>query len=127
MILAWASPFKQHFAQSRVDQWTEKNQETFFFWTVLYLLGKDVIINSFTDFSLIKLPPETDFFLRMTPEVAPGHNTGYSYGHAHKLKMQDKIASMSLACNEISPLQLMHVHMWNSHKCEIGKGRVKKM
>ena len=26
------------------------------------------------------------------------------------------------ACDEISPLQLFTVHMWISHKCEIGKG-----
>ena len=55
---------------------------------------------------------------------------------SYKLKMQENIASMSLtfwlviynhACNEISTLQLMHVHMWNSHKCEIGKGRVNRL
>ena len=34
----------------------------------------------------------------MTPEVAPGYNTGYSYAHAHiaEIKMQENIASMSL-------------------------------
>ena len=60
-----------------------------------------MINTSFTDFSLIKLPPETDFFkedpsrgsgdslrvkpisARRTPEIALGHNTGYSYAHAH--------------------------------------------
>ena len=30
------------------------------------------------------------------------------------------------ACNEISPLQLLHVRMWISHKCEFGKeGRIR--
>ena len=38
---------------------------------------------TFTDSPLIKLPPETDFFLSRTPEVVPVHNTGYSYAHAH--------------------------------------------
>ena len=51
---------------------------------------------------------------------------------SHKLKMQENIASMSLTilidtfqllCNEITPVQIMHVHMWISHKCEFGKGR----
>ena len=52
---------------------------------------------------------------------------------SHKLKMQENIASMSLTLlvgdfqsrihNEISPLQIMQVHMWTSHKCEFGKGR----
>ena len=47
-----------------------------------------------------------------------------------KLKMQENIASMSLtilvgdhACNKISPSEIMHAHMWLSHKCEFGKGR----
>ena len=31
----------------------------------------------------MKLPPEPTSFLSRTPEVAPGHNTGYSYAHAH--------------------------------------------
>ena len=39
--------------------------------------------SSFTDFPLIKLPPETDIFLLRTLEVAPRYNTGYSYAHAH--------------------------------------------
>ena len=45
------------------------------------------INSSFTDFPLIKLPPETDFVLRRTPQVAPGHNTGYySYAHIARIK-----------------------------------------
>ena len=60
-------------------------------------------------------------------------------GKSHKLKMQDNIASVSLiilchwsfllaifkhACNEISPLQLMHVHMYSgsqSHTMRRGR------
>ena len=41
------------------------------------------INSSFTDFPLIEVPSETDFFLMRTPEVAPGHDEGYSYAHAH--------------------------------------------
>ena len=33
------------------------------------------------------------------------------------------MAIFNHACDEISPLQLMHGQMKNSHKCEIGKGR----
>ena len=51
--------------------------------TLAYRVHFDGINSPFTDFPLIKLPPETDFFLRRTHEVAPGHNTGYSYAHAH--------------------------------------------
>ena len=39
-----------------------------------------VLNSSFTDIPLIRLPPETG---GGPPEVAPGHNTGYSYAHAH--------------------------------------------
>ena len=49
--------------------------------------------SSFTDFSLIKLPPETELFLyfyRRTPEVALGHNTGYSYVHAHIAQIKNE-------------------------------------
>ena len=57
--------------------------------------------SSFTDFPLIKLAPETDFFLKEDPpppQVAPWHHTGYNYAHvtSYKLKMQENIASMSL-------------------------------
>ena len=54
--------------------------------------------SSFTDFPLIKQPKKPTSFLRRTPKVAPGHNTGYSYAHAHitQIKMQENIASMSL-------------------------------
>ena len=45
-----------------------------------------MINSSFTDFPLIKSPPETDFFFKEDP----GHNTGDSCEHAHI------IASMSL-------------------------------
>ena len=38
---------------------------------------------SFTDFPLIKLPPETNFIFKEAPNVAPGHNIGYSYAHAN--------------------------------------------
>ena len=39
--------------------------------------------SSFTDLILIKLPPQTDFFFKGTPEAAPEHHAGYSYAHAH--------------------------------------------
>ena len=41
---------------------------------------------SFTDFPPPppdKTTPRNRLFLRRTPEVAPGHNTGYSYAHVH--------------------------------------------
>ena len=66
--------------------------------------------SSFTDFPLIKLHPETDFFLSRIPEVAPGHNTDYSYAHIW-------FAIFNHACNEIYPLQVCI--------CEIGKVKVK--
>ena len=73
-------------------------------------------------------------FLRRTPEVAPGHNTGHSYVHAHISQNKCKstlrpchwplcLAIFNHACNGIYPLQLMHVKMWISHKCKICKGR----
>ena len=50
---------------------------------VAYTVQADGNNSSFTDLPLLKLPPETDFFLRRTPGVAPGQNTGnYSYAHA---------------------------------------------
>ena len=50
-------------------------------------------VTDFPDFPLIKLPQKPTSFLRKITEVAPGHNTGYSYVHAHII---DNIASMSL-------------------------------
>ena len=68
--------------------------------TSFVLLGYEIVCellinSSFTDSPLITLPTS---FLRKTPEVAPGHNTDYSYAHAHiaQIKIQENIASMSL-------------------------------
>ena len=44
-------------------------------------------------------PQKPTSFLKRILGVAPGHTTGYSYVRmrtSHKLKMQEKIASMSL-------------------------------
>ena len=96
------------------------------------------INSSFTDCPLIILAPQTDFFLRRTPEVAPGHSrpTCHSYAHAHIAQIKNArehcahvtddikwLAIFNHACNGISPLQIMHVHIWISHKCEFAKGR----
>ena len=47
------------------------------------------INSSFTDFPLIKLPPETDFFLKEDPLSRPGHHIGYSYAHAHIVQIKN--------------------------------------
>ena len=79
---------------------------------------------------LYRLPPDKTtlrnrLFFKGAPEVAPGQDTGHSYAHAHIAQIKNAfwLAIFNHVCNEISELQLMHVHMWNSHKCEIGKGR----
>ena len=82
---------------------------------------------SFTDFPLIKLPSETDFFLRRTPEVAPVHHTGYSYAHAHiaQIKNAREHYVTDISGWRFSTIAINVCTDVNSHKCEIGKGRVK--
>ena len=44
--------------------------------------------SSFADF-FYKDDQKPTSFLRMTPEVAPGHNTGHSYAHAHIAQIEN--------------------------------------
>ena len=90
-------------------------------WTLdKHIIQQRFFNSSFTDFSPIKLPSESQIILFL---VTTGHRTGYSMRMriSHKLKMQENIVSMPLTIlvGDFQPcmqwniiiLQLMHVHM----------------
>ena len=64
-----------------------------------------VFNSSFTDFPLIKLPPENDFFFKEDLWGSPWANTGYSYANAHIAQIKNAREH----CIHVTDHSTMHV------------------